>query len=296
MDQASQLRKLIESRRKEISRNRVKIITVSSGKGGVGKTNTSVNLAIQLKRLGQRVVILDADFGLANVEVLFGIAPKYDLSDIIFNNKCLKEIMTRGPLGIEFISGGSGIQELTSLSEQQLEQMVIKLSELDYLTDVIIVDTGAGISNSVLKFLEASDEVIIVTTPEPTSITDSYALLKTLKRTNHFSGNTKVINIVTNRVKNKKEGEMIFNKLNRVSERFLDIKISYLGYVPQDKNMYRAVVQQKPVSILYPSSSASLAINNIAKRIISDNYSYNKQEKKEDGGMSSFLKKILKKG
>ncbi len=180
MDQADQLRKLVNKQKKVRKVSRV--ITVTSGKGGVGKSTLTVNLAIQMSRMGKRVIILDADFGLANIEVMLGIRPTYNLADLMFRGKDLKEIITDGPEGIGFISGGSGIQELSRLTRDQVIYLVQKLYELDELADIILVDTGAGIADSVLEFVSASNEVLIVATPEPTSITDAYALLKTLNR------------------------------------------------------------------------------------------------------------------
>ena len=184
MDQAEQLRKLVKQQ--EVPMHTARVITVTSGKGGVGKSSTSVNLAIQLSRLGKRVIIFDADFGLANVEVMLGIRPQYNLADLMFKGKELTDIITQGPENIGFISGGSGIQELTRLTREQIIYLVQKLVQLDELADVIIVDTGAGISDSVLEFVSSSSEVLLVATPEPTSITDVYALLKSLHRKADF--------------------------------------------------------------------------------------------------------------
>ena len=186
MDQASQLRNIIKMNQ-ERPRPLARVITVTSGKGGVGKSNTSINLAIQLKKLGQRVVILDADFGLANIEIMFGAVPQFNLSDLIYKGKDITEIITWGPGGIGFISGGSGIAGLSNLNREYLAYIIRNLAKLDSIADVIIVDTGAGISDAVLEFLVASSEVLLVTTPEPTSITDSYSLLKALGRHPRFS-------------------------------------------------------------------------------------------------------------
>lgn len=154
------------------------MITITSGKGGVGKSNMAVNLAIMFRKMGQRVIILDADFGLANVEVMFGTVPKYNLSDLIFGGKSIREIITTGPMDIGFISGGSGIVGLNNLTKEQISYLVHSLSLLNDLCDVLIIDTGAGVADSVLEFVLASPEVILVTTPEPSSITDSYSLMK----------------------------------------------------------------------------------------------------------------------
>ncbi|MBR5360224.1 MAG: P-loop NTPase, partial [Lachnospiraceae bacterium] len=181
MDQAQQLRNIVKAGNiNKPPRPLARIITVTSGKGGVGKSNTAINLAIQFKKLGKRVIILDADFGLANIEIMFGAVPKHNLSDLIYQGKNIKEIITWGPGDIGFISGGSGIAGLSNLSRDYLVYIIQNLAQLDALTDIVIIDTGAGISDAVLEFLVASGEIILVTTPEPTSITDSYSLLKAL--------------------------------------------------------------------------------------------------------------------
>ena len=180
MDQAEQLRNIIKAGNVKRSRPLARVITVTSGKGGVGKSNTAINLAIQFRKMGKKVVILDADFGLANIEIMFGAVPKHNLSDLIYQGKNIKDIITWGPMEVGFISGGSGITGLSNLSKDYLTYIVHNLAELDTIADVIIVDTGAGISDAVLEFLVASGEILLVTTPEPTSITDSYSLLKAL--------------------------------------------------------------------------------------------------------------------
>ena len=172
MDQAEQLRKLVGQQIQHSGSTRV--IAVTSGKGGVGKTSLSVNLAIQFSKKGKRVVIIDADFGLANVEIMLGIRPRYTMSDLIHNDMSIDEIITEGPMGIGFISGGSGVQDMVNLDKEQLRILIGKLVRLDTLADIVIVDTGAGISDSVLEFVLSSPEVLIVATPEPTSITDAY--------------------------------------------------------------------------------------------------------------------------
>lgn len=262
MDQAEQLRNIIK--RQSGQRQVARVITVTSGKGGVGKSSISVNLAIQMSKLGKKVIILDADFGLANVEVMLGIRPKYNLADLLFKGKDIKDIITEGPKGIGFISGGSGIQELNNISRNQIINLTHKLDEIDNNADVIIIDTGAGINDIVLEFVATSSETLLVTTPEPTSLTDSYALLKILDRKPEFSTANSTIKMITNRVESPAEGKELFNKFNMVVNKFLNNKIEYLGCVPQDPNVPKAIIQQKPYSILYPNSQSSKAINNLA--------------------------------
>lgn len=266
MDQADQLRKLVNKQKKVRKVSRV--ITVTSGKGGVGKSTMTVNLAIAMARMGKRVIILDADFGLANIEVMLGIRPSHNLADLMFRGKELKDIITEGPEGIGFISGGSGIQELSRLTRDQVIYLVQKLYELDELADVILVDTGAGISDSVLEFVSASNEVLLVATPEPTSITDAYALLKTLNRKSDFSKENTAIKMVANRIKDAEEGENLFQKLSVVAMKFLNIEIDYLGGVLTDANCQKAVMQQQPVILAYPGATTSVTAEQIAAKLL----------------------------
>lgn len=262
MDQAERLRKMVKE---QASPRRVaRVITVTSGKGGVGKSSISVNLAIALSRLGNRVVILDADFGLANVEVMLGIRPQYNLADLMFRGKNLTDIITKGPENIGFISGGSGIQELTNLTKDQIVYLIQKLVELDELADIIIVDTGAGIADSVLEFVAASSEVLLVATPEPTSITDAYALLKTLNRKADISLEDTVIKMIANRIDTYDDGKELYDKLSLVVSKFLNLKLEYLGAVPQDASVSKAVMKQKPALMLYPNSQFSKSLSSFA--------------------------------
>lgn len=262
MDQAEQLRNIIKKQSQP--RKFARVITVTSGKGGVGKSSVSVNMAIQMSKLGKRVVILDADFGLANVEVMLGIRPQFNLADLIYRGKSLQDIITVGPEQIGFISGGSGIQELMNITREQIIYLTQKLYELDQIADIIIIDTGAGINDSVLEFVTASSEVLLVTTPEPTSITDAYALLKTLNRKEGFSTDNTIIKMIANRVDSYAEAKELYNKLNLVVDKFLHIKMEYLGAIPQDTNVSKAIMQQKPYSTLYPNTPSAKAIFEIA--------------------------------
>lgn len=265
MDQAEQLRNIIKQQ--SHPKTNAKVITVTSGKGGVGKSSISVNIAIQLSKLGRKVIVLDADFGLANVEVMLGIRPKYNLADLMFRGKDLQDIIMKGPENIGFISGGSGIQELTNISKNQIIYLIKKLYELDKMADYIIIDTGAGINDTVLEFVVASSEVLLVTTPEPTSITDAYALLKALNRKPEFSKENTSIKMISNRVSNMAEGKELYNKLNIVVRKFLNIPLDFIGSIPQDNNVPKAVMQQKPFSLLYPNTTSSKAITEIAELI-----------------------------
>ncbi len=262
MDQAERLRKMVLEQ--SAPRRTARVITVTSGKGGVGKSSVSVNLAIALSRLGKRVIILDADFGLANVEVMLGIRPKYSLADLMFRGKTLTDIITQGPENIGFISGGSGIQELTNLTKDQIVYMIQKLVQLDERADIILIDTGAGINDSVLEFVGASSEVLLIVTPEPTSITDAYALLKTLNRRSDMALSDTVIKMVANRIDTYEDGKELYDKLSLVVGRFLNIRMEYLGAVPMDLNVSKAVIRQKPALALYPNSQFTQTLTSFA--------------------------------
>ena len=266
MDQAEQLRKLVQqnnSRTKRIAR----VITVTSGKGGVGKSSISVNLALEFAKSGKKVIILDADFGLANIEVMLGIRPAFNLADLMFGGKTLKEVITQGPENIGFISGGSGIHELSRLTRDQIINLTRRLAELDELADIIIVDTGAGIADSVLEFVAASSEVLLVATPEPTSITDAYALLKTLNRKSEFSTESTRISMVANRITKAEEGEELYEKLNIVVSKFLNFELHYLGGIMQDDQMSKAIIRQQPILTLYPNSIASKGLKELSMKL-----------------------------
>ncbi len=265
MDQAEQLRKLVKNQERPQSAARV--ITVTSGKGGVGKTSIAVNLAIQMQRLGKRVIMLDADFGLANIEIMLGVRPQYNLADLMFRGKTLTEIITTGPEGIGFISGGSGIQELARMTKEQVIYLTQKLVELDSMADVIIVDTGAGIADNVMEFVTASSEVILVATSEPTSITDAYSLLKALNRRAGFSREHTSIKMISNRVDSEAEGYQLYEKMSVVVDKFLNIQPEFLGNIPQDSYIKNAVMVQKPITIAYPNSPAAKALQAIAMKL-----------------------------
>lgn len=288
MDQADNLRRMVKEQ--NTPRRTARVITVTSGKGGVGKSSFSVNLAIALSKLGKRVIILDADFGLANVEVMLGIRPQYNLADLMFRGKNLSDIITMGPDNIGFISGGSGIHELANLTRDQIIYLIQKLVELDNRADIIIVDTGAGISDSVLEFVASSSEVMLIATPEPTSMTDAYALLKTLNRRLDSPDDNSVVKMVANRTYSPEEGKDIFDKLNLVVNKFLSLKLEYMGSLPQDMIVSKAVMNQKPVIDLYPNSVFSESIMNIAKLLCD----YKSEDKKEKKGIAQLFSNLLR--
>ncbi len=267
MDQANKLRSMLEN--KDVDNRpfhiNSRVIAITSGKGGVGKTNFAVNLAIHFSKMNKKVIIIDADFGLANIEVLFGIIPRYTLADVLRGTKDIQEVLTQGPMGIQFISGGSGLKELSDVTDQQMHYFINKFEYLDSVSDIILVDTGAGISKSVINFVKASAETIIVTTPEPTSITDAYALIKTVKEEKSQMPDFK---IVVNRVENTEEGLEIFEKLNKASSKFLGITLENLGYVPYDNFLVKAVKRQQPAIICYPNCNFSRSLDSIGDQLM----------------------------
>ena len=267
MDQAEQLRNVIKQKNQH-NVNNARVITITSGKGGVGKSNIAVNLAIWFRKMGQRVIILDADFGLANVEVMFGTVPEYNLSDLIFGGKSIRDIITKGPMDIGFISGGSGIVDLNNLTKEQITYLVHSLSLLNDLCDILIIDTGAGVSDAVLEFVLASPEVVMVTTPEPSSLTDSYSLLKALYKNPKFIRNGTNIHLVANKVNSEAEGEAVYQKLSSVVEKFLDGKLHYLGMIPADPVLEKAVRNQKMVSLSSPNARSTKAFEIISQNLI----------------------------
>lgn len=289
MDQAQQLRNIIKAGAVSSNRPLARVITVTSGKGGVGKSNTAINLAIQFKKMGQKVIILDADFGLANIEIMFGAVPKHNLCDLIYQGKNIREIITWGPMDVGFISGGSGIAGLSNLSRDYLVYIINNLAELDAIADIIIVDTGAGISDAVLEFLVASGEILLVTTPEPTSITDSYSLLKALNRHPRFSSEVSKIKVIANKVDSEEEGQSLFGKVDSVVSRYLKLPITYLGAIPRDAQLAKAVMQQMPVSLQAPQAKSAIAFETMAATLM--NKELNKDIKKR--GMAAFFSHIV---
>ena len=272
-DQANKLREIVNKVNNdnietsiETLKTSAKVITVTSGKGGVGKTNVTINLAISLSKLGYRVVVIDADLGLANIDVVLGIMPKYSLVDIIKNGKNVMDVLTTGPNKVKFISGGSGVEELTRLTQLELENFVRNIGLLDKIADVILIDTGAGMSENVLRFAMAADNVIVVTTPEPTATTDAYALIKAIGVRNK----NKVIRLLVNKTETAIEAQTAMQKLNNVAKKFLQVKLSFLGYISNDPFVSKAVKQQKPFVLAYPECTASKNLTEIAKKIMQE--------------------------
>jgi len=256
VDQATGLRRMGSPRP-------VKVVAVSGGKGGVGKTNVSVNLAVALDGLGRKVMLLDADFGLANVDVLLGLSPEYDLSHLINGERNLEEIIVDGPGGLRIIPASSGIGRMASLSPAEHAGVIRAFSELSYDLDVLIVDTAAGISEGVVSFCRASQEVIVVVCDEPASITDAYAFMKVMNREYGMDR----FHVLANMAHSVREGHELYLKLSRAAERFLDVTPTYLGAIPHDERLRKAVQKQQAVVTAYPSSPSALALKKIARSV-----------------------------
>ncbi len=269
MDQAQGLRNVVKLQ-SQINIPEARVLTITSGKGGVGKSNTAVNLAVAFRNLGKRVIIFDADLGLANVEVMFAVPPRHNLSDVIYGSMDIEEVITTGPMDIGFISGGSGITSLNDLSDDQVHYLVRSLRKLNRLCDILIVDTGAGISNQVLDFVVSSPEILLVTTPEPGSITDSYSLLKAVYASDTFNRSSQRIRLIANRVASREEGDAVYRKLSSVTGKFLGGSIESLGMIPYDQALEKAVLSQQVVSIVSPHAKSTKAFTQIAQDLESE--------------------------
>ena len=269
-DQANRLRQMNEmmgASRSAILKpiqTQARVITVTSGKGGVGKTNVTVALAVAFARLGKKVLILDADLGLSNVDVILGASAPGNLFQVIHNGLDLNDVVADGPLGIKFISGGSGIYDLSNLSDSQIQYFLHQVGQFDNWADIILIDTGAGLNRMVLNFVLAADEVIVVTTPEPTAVADAYAVIKAYAA----KGGQSPVRLIVNRVRELAEGEGVLNKLTKVSQRFLGLSISHLGFIFEDRMVQKSVTSQVPLMVAYPDSEAARCIDRIAHSLL----------------------------
>jgi flagellar biosynthesis protein FlhG len=289
-DQAQGLRKMLNDRQDMTETEQIgkstRIITVTSGKGGVGKSNFTLNFALALQSHGYKVMIFDADIGLANIDVLMGVTPKYNLFHLVKRQKTIWEIIYKGYNDVQFISGGSGFSDLLRLSEADLEHFTQQINELNGYVDFILFDTGAGLSKETLKFIVSAHETIVVTTPEPTAITDAYAIIKMVHGMNY-----KVpFNLVVNRVSELNEGNRTAEKISLVAKQFLKLEIPLLGYIDEDPYVQKAVRKQVPFSIAFPNCSASKSISKMALAFATGE----KPVDEEHSGVKGFLNRMLK--
>jgi MinD-like ATPase involved in chromosome partitioning or flagellar assembly len=261
-----------------------KVIAITSGKGGVGKTNIATNLAIALASLGERVCVFDADLGLANINILLGLSPEFDLQHVVFGNKEISDIMIDAPGGITIIPASSGVERLTDLNEQQREKLISSFGLLDKITDFLLVDTSGGISSNVLSFVIAAHETIVVLSPEPTSLTDGYALIKVLIS----RGYKNPIRIVINMVTSPRIAQALFQRFDSVVKGKLSVKLNYLGYILQDKELTKAVSHQKPIYLFNPKSNASRCFFTLAENITNRSH-----EHPPEGDVRHFWKQAL---
>lgn len=284
-DQAEALRHMVRQQDNRMDRKETRVITVTSGKGGVGKSNFSLNFALSLQRLGKKVLLFDADIGMANIDVLMGQSSAYSLYHLLKQEKTIWDIVCSGPEGLHYIAGGSGFKDLLELSEDQLARFAAEVEKLHGEYDIILFDTGAGLSKETVKFITAAQETIVVTTPEPTSITDAYALIKMVKATD----NSVAFKLIVNRTSDEREGRATAQKISLVANRFLNSDIPALGMIPDDPLVSKAVKRQVPFLIAYPDSESTVAVGQIAKSFLDMPLT-----RRDQSGVKGFLTKLFR--
>lgn len=265
-DQASTLRKRFAQANgtpRHENKPRFKSLSITSGKGGVGKTNIVVNLSIHLARMGKQVFLIDADLGLANIDILLNLAPKFTIEDVLTGKKHINDIIVEGPEGIHILPASSGISEMQTLTAKQQMSMLRELANLKTQYDYILIDTGAGISSNVLRFNAAADNICVVTNPEPTAITDAYALMKIMSSKYQVHDFSLIVN-----QSSPAEAKDVYGRLVRVLNKFLTVNLDLLGSIPRDPAFIKAVKQQEPLSLLLPNSPANKAFRNLALNIV----------------------------
>ena len=282
-DQAETLREIMRTKNGSADMSKTRVIAIASGKGGVGKTNIATNIAIAYANLGKRVVLMDADLGLANVNVVLGIIPKYNLYHVIRRQKTMREIIMDTNYGIRIVAGASGFAKIANLNDEERNGFVEDLSELGN-ADVVIIDTGAGVSSNVLSFIAAADEAIIVTTPEPTAITDAYGIIKIIAT--EIDNLSLGLKLIVNRVSSVTEGKRVAERVVNIAGQFLNLKVDYLGYVYDDPDVHQSVLRQRPFLVANPRSKASICVQHIVSRL-------EKVEFREGGGVGQFLKRLF---
>ncbi len=285
-DQAQKLRELMNAKAPgPQSSKKTRVITVASGKGGVGKTNLSVNLAIAYARIGKRVMVMDADLGLANVNIMLNMIPKYNLYHVIRKQKTMREIILDTEYGIQILAGASGFSKIANLNEEERQNFISELYALTNV-DIIIIDTSAGVSSNVLSFVAAADDAIIITTPEPTAITDAYGIIKIIAT--EVENLNIGLKLVVNRVKNVTEGRKVAERIINISGQFLNLKVEYLGCIYDDPIVQQSVLKQKPFIVQDPKSKAAISVQHLVNRI-------EKTEFLDDHGISRLIKRLFAK-
>ena len=279
LDQANGLRKMTSAAARP-----VKVIAVASGKGGVGKTNVTVNLGVALATQGKQVLLLDADLGLANIDVMLGLHPQYNLQHVLNGSKTLAEIIVEGPAGLKIIPAASGVQKMAELSPAEHAGMIQAFSEMDQHIDILLIDSAAGIADSVVSFTRAAQEVIVVVCDEPASITDAYAFIKLLSR----EYNVNRFHVIANMCRTIQEGRELFNKISMVCDRFLDVNLDFMGIVPFDEDLRRAVKKQRAVVEFLPRSKSAVAFTHLAKKI-----EFWPVQKQPRGNMEFFVERLI---
>jgi flagellar biosynthesis protein FlhG len=283
-DQAEELRSLLGNEKTgKKNGHKTRIIAITSGKGGVGKTNIAVNMAIAYAQLGKKVILIDGDLGMANVNVLLNVVPQYNLMHVINHQKKMGEIILDTEYGIKFIAGANGFSKIANMSVEELEYFAKEFASLGN-ADIIIIDTGAGITNNVTQFVAAADECYVVTTPEPTAITDAYGIIKIL--TTELLNKNLNIKLLVNRVHSADEGKRISERIITIVGQFLNYKVEYIGFVYDDPSVQTSVIRQKPFMAVNPSSKPSVCLKHIVGRI-------EKSELGDDSNVSNFLKKFM---
>ncbi|OHD80185.1 MAG: ATP-binding protein [Spirochaetes bacterium RIFOXYC1_FULL_54_7] len=283
-DQAQKLRELMKAKPVAVPvAKKTRVITVASGKGGVGKTNMSVNMAIAYARLGKRVIIMDADLGLANVNILLDIIPKFNLYHVIRKQKTMREIMVDTQYGIQMIAGASGFSKIANLSEEERQSFITELYTLSN-ADIIIIDTSAGVSSNVLSFIAAADDAIIITTPEPTAITDAYGIIKIIAT--EVENLNIGLKLVVNRVKNVTEGRKVAERIINISGQFLNLKVEYLGCVYEDPIVQSSVLKQRPFMVQDPKSKAAISVQHLVGRIEKNDFT-------DEPGLARMIRKLF---
>jgi flagellar biosynthesis protein FlhG len=281
VDQADNLRQMVAQRES----SPLRVVAVTSGKGGVGKTNITANLAVLAARAGRRVLILDADLGLANVEILFGLKPRYHMGHLLDASVPLEEVLATGPHGVRVLPAGSGIQGLTRLDDAQKLRLVTAFDLIEDAFDVVFIDSSAGIGDNVLFFVGAAQEALLVVTVEPTSLTDAYAAVKVLSQ----QAGVRYFNVVVNTAPSEGAAKDIFETLTSVTNRFLNARVRYLGHLPRDENMHRAIMAQRPLVDAFPHSPSSRALAALADRLL-----HEPAPAPLDGGMKLLWQRLLR--